>query len=70
MFLFIADQYPNFTEYLFLVAGFSQQGTLYSPTALASSLPDDAPIVFVFGAFAVGMIQGADHPYVSLWAFL
>ena len=37
---------------------------MYSPTALAASLPDDAPIVLVFGAFAVGMIKPEDHPYV------
>jgi rRNA pseudouridine-1189 N-methylase Emg1 (Nep1/Mra1 family) len=47
--------------------GFSQQGTLYSPAALADALPDDVPVVLVFGAFAVGMIQSSDHPYVRIY---
>ena len=59
-------------DFSLCLAGFSQQGTLYSPTALATSIPDDVPVVFVFGAFAIGMIQAADHPYVrySYFPFL
>lgn len=45
--------------------GFSQGGTLHSPTAFAAGLPDDAPIVLVFGAMATGSIDIKDHPYVS-----
>lgn len=46
--------------------GFSQAGTLHSPTAFADSLPDDVPIVLVFGAMATGSIDKKDHPYVSI----
>jgi len=45
--------------------GFSHQGSLYNPTALAQSMPDDLPIVLVFGAMAVGAIKRDDHPYLE-----
>mmetsp|Transcript_16557 Transcript_16557/g.15899 ORF Transcript_16557/g.15899 Transcript_16557/m.15899 type:complete len:231 (+) Transcript_16557:109-801(+) len=45
--------------------GFSQAGSLYSPTAFASALPDDAPIILVFGAMATGSIDIKDHPYMQ-----
>lgn len=45
--------------------GFSHKGTLHNPMTFASSLPDDVPIVLVFGAQATRGIEAADHPYVS-----
>lgn len=45
--------------------GFSQHGKLHAPGAFVASLPDDAPIVFVFGAMASGSISVADHPYLT-----
>lgn len=45
--------------------GFSHTGTLYSPASLAASLPDDVPVVLVFGAMATGGIKMADHPYMQ-----
>ena len=45
--------------------GMSQLGQLYSPIHFASQLPDDTPVAFVIGAFAVGAINPIDHPYVS-----
>jgi hypothetical protein len=30
----------------------------------AASLPDNEPVAFVLGGFAVGKIEAADHPYV------
>ncbi|EWM25399.1 ribosomal rna small subunit methyltransferase nep1 [Nannochloropsis gaditana] len=56
------------TRYLpagFKCYGFSVQGTLYNPNALACTLPDDKPVVFVLGAMAAGHITVQDHPYVS-----
>lgn len=46
--------------------GMSQQGQLYSPVHFAAQLPDNTPIAFVIGAFAVGAINPMDHPYVSV----
>ena len=46
--------------------GLSHKGTLYNPTHFVQTqIPDDVPIVFVFGAMASGSIDIADHPYVS-----
>eukprot|EP01035_Chromulina_nebulosa_P018747 gene18747-24513_t len=45
--------------------GFSHKGSLFSPTHFASNLPDNAPIVLVFGAMASGSIDVADHPYIE-----
>lgn len=45
--------------------GFSHQGQLYNPSHWAAGLPDDAPIVLVFGAMASGSISHADHPYMQ-----
>lgn len=45
--------------------GFSQKGSLHNPSHFAASLPDDKPIVLVFGAMASGSIAKEDHPYVS-----
>ena len=39
-------------------------GSLHSPSHFAASLPDDQPIVLVFGAMATGAISMAEHPYV------
>jgi rRNA small subunit pseudouridine methyltransferase Nep1 len=47
------------------VYGFSQHGTLYSPTSFAESLPDNKPVVFVIGAMAAGSIKPEDHPYMT-----
>lgn len=49
---------------LFLSPGMSQQGQLYNPVHFATELPDNTPIAFVIGAFAVGSINPIDHPYV------
>ena len=38
---------------------------MHSPSHLAAGLPDDVPIVLVFGAMATGSINISDHPYVS-----
>jgi rRNA small subunit pseudouridine methyltransferase Nep1 len=45
--------------------GFSQKGTLYSPTVFSERLPDDKPIVLVLGAMAAGSISANDHPYMT-----
>jgi len=45
--------------------GLEYQGALYNPQALAMSLPDDKPVVFIVGAMATGNITINDHPYVS-----
>jgi rRNA small subunit pseudouridine methyltransferase Nep1 len=45
--------------------GFSQHGSLHSPTVFAERLPDDVPIVLVIGAMAAGSIVKEDHPYIS-----
>lgn len=47
----------------------SQQGQLYNPVHFATSLPDNCPIAFVVGAFAVGAINPQDHPYVRFTFF-
>ena len=44
--------------------GFSDKGALYNPSHFAASLPDDVPIVLVFGAQAVEGLRLEDHPYV------
>jgi len=44
---------------------FSQHGKLFSPQSLAVGLPDDKPIVFVFGAMAAGSVTLEDHPYCT-----
>lgn len=49
-----------------LCSGFSHKGTLHNPVTFAQSLPDDVPIVLVFGAQAMRGIEAADHPYVRL----
>ncbi len=41
------------------------QGVLQSPVHFAADLPDDKPIVLVFGAMASGSIAVEDHPYLS-----
>lgn len=52
--------------FIFIV-GLSHKGTLYNPTHFAQTkVPDDVPIVFVFGAMAVGSIDITEHPYVSV----
>jgi len=48
--------------------GFSQHGTLYSPTHLAANMipaERENPIVLVFGAMASGSIVKEDHPYIT-----
>jgi rRNA small subunit pseudouridine methyltransferase Nep1 len=51
--------------------GFSCQGTLYSPIALAKSLlptvPEEskAPTCFVIGAMSTGHVTINDHPYIE-----
>lgn len=46
--------------------GMSHKGELYNPAHFAQTqVPDDAPIVFVFGAMATGSIDVADHPYIN-----
>ncbi|CAM9089917.1 unnamed protein product, partial [Ectocarpus fasciculatus] len=45
--------------------GLSHQGTLTTPMKFAESIPSDAPIAFVFGAFAVGKVDPNDHPYMQ-----
>jgi rRNA small subunit pseudouridine methyltransferase Nep1 len=45
--------------------GFSQHGSLHSPSVFVDTLPDDVPIVFVVGAMAAGSITREDHPYIS-----
>ena len=52
--------------------GFSCQGKLYSPMALASSLLPDtpeagakAPTCFIVGAMATGHVTIEDHPYIE-----
>ncbi len=52
-------------QWKYIAIAFSQKGTLYSPTAFASTLPDNSPIVLLFGAMATGSVDVADHPYVS-----
>lgn len=47
------------------IIGFSHKGSLHNPVTFAQSLPDDVPIVLVFGAQATRGIEAADHPYVS-----
>lgn len=47
----------------------SQQGQLHNPVHFATELPDNCPIAFVVGAFAVGAINPQDHPYVSLYNY-
>ena len=48
------------------VYGLEVGGQLYSPRALAQSLPDDGlPIVFVIGATSAGSITTAEHPYIQ-----
>jgi hypothetical protein len=42
----------------------SQQAPLHNPVHFATELPDDTPVAFVIGAFAVGAIDPMDHPYV------
>jgi len=47
--------------------GMSHKGDLYNPTHFVhTEVPDDAPIVLIFGAMATGSIDVADHPYVGL----
>ena len=46
--------------------GFSHQGQLYNCSHFTTGLPDDAPIVLVFGAMAAGSISQDDHPYVRI----
>lgn len=44
----------------------SHKGTLYNPTHLAQTqVPDDVPIVLIFGAMATGSIEISDHPYIT-----
>lgn len=50
------------------VYGFSHKGSLWNPTTLATSMPDDAPIVLIFGAMATGAISMIDHPYIETLA--
>lgn len=45
--------------------GFSHKGELHNPVTFAQSLPDDVPIVLVFGAQAMRGIEAADHPYIQ-----
>lgn len=54
------------------VYGMSCKGTLYSPSALASSLIPESPsndntppICFIIGAMATGSIEKQDHPYIE-----
>ena len=46
--------------------GFSHTGSLHSAPTFASHLPDNVPIVLIFGAQATKGICAADHPYVRL----
>jgi hypothetical protein len=45
--------------------GFSHTGVLHNPNHFATNLPDNVPIVLVFGAQATRGIVASDHPYVS-----
>eukprot|EP01041_Mallomonas_annulata_P007368 gene7368-15048_t len=45
--------------------GMSHKGTLFNPVHFAAGLPDDKPIVFIFGAMASGSIDPNDHPYLE-----
>ena len=45
--------------------GFSHKGVLASPVHWVTDLPDDKPIVLVFGAMASGSIAAEDHPYID-----
>ena len=45
--------------------GFSQKGDLHSPAVFCEQLPDNKPIVFIFGAMATGSINANEHPYVT-----
>jgi hypothetical protein len=56
--------------WLFFFTGLSQQGQLYNPVHFATELPDNTPIAFVVGAFAVGAINPIDHPYVCFLPLL
>mmetsp|Transcript_10268 Transcript_10268/g.15458 ORF Transcript_10268/g.15458 Transcript_10268/m.15458 type:complete len:227 (-) Transcript_10268:47-727(-) len=48
------------------VYGFSVQGTLYTPTHFAGSLPEaPTPVCFVLGAMASGHIKMEDHANMS-----
>ncbi len=51
---------PGFHGY-----GFSCTAELQSPAAFASSLPRDAPLVFVLGAMAQGHVTVDEHPYME-----
>ena len=55
--------YVVYPPYVFR-SGFSHTGSLHSPITFASNLPDNVPIVLVFGAQATRGIVAADHPYV------
>ena len=43
----------------------SVTGELHSPTAFASQLPDDVPIVVYAGAMASGHITREEHPEIG-----
>jgi rRNA small subunit pseudouridine methyltransferase Nep1 len=52
--------------------GFSCEGTLYSPIALAKTVvplvpddPESPPTCFVLGAMSTGHITLEDHPYIE-----
>ena len=45
--------------------GFSHKGQVYNPSHFAAALPDDVPIVLVFGACPVGSISLEAHPYLG-----
>jgi rRNA small subunit pseudouridine methyltransferase Nep1 len=47
------------------IYGFSHQGSLHNPTHFATLLPDNSPVVLIFGAMAVGAIKAEDHPYIQ-----
>lgn len=50
--------------HVYIITGLSHQGALQKPMDFVASLPDNEPIAFVLGGFAVGQIEAANHPYV------
>lgn len=47
------------------IYGFSHKGSVHNPMTLATNMPDDSPIVLIFGAMATGAISAVDHPYIQ-----
>ncbi len=56
------------THDYYKLTGFSHTGNLHNPNTFATTLPDDVPIVLIFGAQATKGIVASDHPYVRHYA--